>query len=104
MAATAPSGISNARVDGITFTQDLCEAFRKLAAEREFTSFDLMNEINAGPRVDQFGRVFVLQEGWDLPITFRPQTSLSKNQSGTLLLLAMPVALENFLRIPRIVL
>jgi hypothetical protein len=26
-ASTAPSGISNARVDGITFTQDLCEAF-----------------------------------------------------------------------------
>ncbi|KAN0081968.1 hypothetical protein V8E54_003266 [Elaphomyces granulatus] len=72
----APAGISNSRMDGDTFTQDLCKSFEKLSTKKQFTCFDLMEEINAGPERKQYGRVFVLQEGWNLPITFRPKTSL----------------------------
>jgi hypothetical protein len=76
MAATAPAGISNSREDGDTFTQDLCKSFEKLSTKKQFICFDLMDDINAGPEREQYGRVFVLQEGWNLSITFRPKTSL----------------------------
>jgi hypothetical protein len=75
MAATAPAGISS-REDGETFTQYLCKSFEKLSTRKQFTCFDLMDEINVGPEREQYGRVFVLQEGWNLSITFRPKTSL----------------------------
>jgi len=81
MAATSPGGISNARVDGDTFTQDWCKAFDKLSAGGDpFTCYDIINEVNSGLKIEQYGRLFVLQEGWDLPITFRSpkgQTTLS---------------------------
>ena len=44
-----------------------------------------MNIINSRPRLDQYGSVFVLNEGWKLPITFRPKSSsLVKNTSSVL--------------------
>ncbi|KAN0087254.1 hypothetical protein V8E54_000942, partial [Elaphomyces granulatus] len=76
MAATALAGISNSREDGDTFTQDLCKSFEKFSTKKQFTCFDLMDEINAGPEREQYRRVFVLQGGWNLSITFRPKTSL----------------------------
>jgi hypothetical protein len=68
MAATAPFGISNSQEDDITFTKDWCRAFKKLMTK---TCVDLINEINAGPKLEQYGRsVFVIEEGWNLPMTF----------------------------------
>jgi hypothetical protein len=67
MAATSPGGISNAKVDG-----DRCKAFDKLSAGGDpFTCYDIINKVNSGLKIEQYGRLFVLQEGWDLPITFR---------------------------------
>ncbi|KAN0075120.1 hypothetical protein V8E54_007731, partial [Elaphomyces granulatus] len=58
-------------------------SFVKLAAtKKQFTSFDLMDEINALSGIEQYGRIFVLPEGWNLLITFRPSHSiLEKNLS-----------------------
>ncbi|KAN0075111.1 hypothetical protein V8E54_007722 [Elaphomyces granulatus] len=77
MAATSPGGISNSREDGDTFTQDLSKSFVRLAAEKKhFTTFDLMDAINGLSGIE------VLQEGWKLPVTFRPSNSiLIKNLS-----------------------
>jgi hypothetical protein len=71
-------GLSNSREDGDTFTQDLSKSFVRLAAEKkQFTTFDLMDAINALSGIEQYGKVFVLQEGWKLPVTFRPSNILS---------------------------
>jgi hypothetical protein len=69
MAATARKGISNSRRDGRTFTQHWCEAFTKLLDIGEpFTCGDIIKYITP----EQFPAAFVLREGWDLPIIFRP--------------------------------
>jgi hypothetical protein len=57
MAATSPNGISNSRKDGYTFTQYFCDPFRKLLNIGEkFTCADIMSEINAHPKQDQYGQ------------------------------------------------
>ncbi|KIL66092.1 hypothetical protein M378DRAFT_430054 [Amanita muscaria Koide BX008] len=72
MAATARKGISNSGKDGRTFTQHWCEAFTKLLEiGKPFTCDDIIKDIT--PRdseLEQFPSMFVLREGWDLPITF----------------------------------
>jgi hypothetical protein len=53
-AATSPNGISK---DGYTFTQYFCDPFRKLLNIGEkFTCADIMSEINAHPKQDQYGQ------------------------------------------------
>ena len=85
MAATTDSGISNSRLDGLTFTEDLCKAFKQLACRQEFTCVDLMNVINTRPKLDQYSSVFVINEGRRLPIRFRPKSSsLVRNPSSVL--------------------
>jgi hypothetical protein len=45
----------------------------------------MMNIINSRPKLDQYGSVFVLNEGWKLPIIFRPKNSpLVKNTPSVL--------------------
>jgi hypothetical protein len=71
MATTACKGISNSREDGQTFTQHWCEAFTKLLEIGEpFTCNDIIKVITPNPELEQFPSMFVLHEGWDLPITF----------------------------------
>jgi hypothetical protein len=45
--------------------------FKKLLATGEkFTRTDIVTEINSHPKQVQYWHIFVLQEGWELPITF----------------------------------
>jgi len=56
-----------------------------------------MDAINALSGIEQYGKVFVLQEGWKLPVTFRPKNSiLIKNPSipATILSCTLIVALH----------
>lgn len=72
MAATAPGGISNSRKDGRTFTEYWCSAFSKLLeGGAPFTCEDLCRDINSVGQLEQFPAIYVLREGWDVPITFR---------------------------------
>jgi hypothetical protein len=72
MAATARKGISNSREDGWTFTRHWCQPFTKLLdLGKSFTCDDIIKDINPDPELEQFPSMFVLREGWDLPITFR---------------------------------
>ncbi|KAF8348863.1 hypothetical protein F5887DRAFT_539027 [Amanita rubescens] len=76
VAATARKGISNSREDGRTFTQHWCEAFTRLLEMGEpFTCDDIVKGITPDSKLGQFPAMFVLREGWDLPITFRPHPS-----------------------------
>jgi hypothetical protein len=152
MAVTAPKGLSNRRMDGHTFTMHWCEAFTRLMDIGEpFTCDDLITDIKSHTELEQFPSLFLLHEGWDLPITFRlrpgptestlPATvtsstvvmafhveenpdSLALKQlinylnkspvpitvlaalptSSTLLLLRVPLFLQEFLTIPRVTL
>jgi len=65
--------------------QDWCKAFDKLSAGGDpFTCYDIINEVNSGLKIEQYGRRFVLQEGWDLPITFRsPKDQTTLPPQGT---------------------
>ena len=73
MAATARKGIRNSRKDERTFTQHWCEAFtRRLEIGKPFTCTDIVKDIIPDRELEQFPSTFVLCEGWDLPITFRP--------------------------------
>ena len=57
--------------DGRSFTQHWCAAFNKLLdTGRPFVSEDIKNNINSDPYLKPFPSLFVLREGWDLPITF----------------------------------
>ena len=76
MAATARKGVSNSRKDGWTFTQHWCKAFtRRLEMRKPFTCDNIVEDINPDSELEQFPSTFVLREGWDLPITFRPHPS-----------------------------
>jgi len=76
MAATARKGISNSRKDEWTFTQHWCEAFTKrLEMGNPFTCDDIVKDIIPDPKLEQFPSMFVLREGRNLPITFRPHPS-----------------------------
>jgi hypothetical protein len=76
MAAIARKGISNSRKDGLTFTQHWCEAFTKrLEMGQPFTCDDIITDITPNSELEQFPSTFVLREGWNLPITFRPRPS-----------------------------
>ena len=76
MAATARKGISNLRKDGRTFTQHWCEAFtRCLEMGKPFTCDDIVKDITPDSELEQYPSTFVLREGWNLPITFRPHPS-----------------------------
>ncbi|KAF8348537.1 hypothetical protein F5887DRAFT_950526 [Amanita rubescens] len=76
MAATARKGISNSREDGRTFTQHWCEAFtRRLEMGKPFTCAEIVKDIVPDPELEQSPSTFVLREGWNLPITFRPRPS-----------------------------
>ena len=76
MAATARKGISNSRKDGRTFTQHWCEAFtRRLEMGKPFTCADIVKDIIPDSELEKFPSMFVLREGWDLPITFSPHPS-----------------------------
>jgi hypothetical protein len=73
MAATSRKDISNS---GQTFTQHWCEAFtRRLEMGEPFTCDDIVKDITPDPELEQFPSTFVLREGWNLPITFRPHPS-----------------------------
>ena len=74
MAATSPNGISNLREDipGRTFTEHWCEAFEKLLAVRKpFNCDDIRNTINSYHDLEQYPAIFIVWEGWGLPVTFR---------------------------------
>ena len=76
VAATARKGISNSRKDGQTFTQHWCEAFTRLLKMGEpFTCDDIVKDVTPDSELERFPATFVLREGWDLPITFRPRPS-----------------------------
>ncbi|KAF8224179.1 hypothetical protein L208DRAFT_1312872 [Tricholoma matsutake] len=76
MAATACKGISNLRRDGWTFMQHWCEAFsRHLEMGKPFTCDDIVKDITPNPELEQIPSMFVLCEGWNLPITFHPHPS-----------------------------
>ena len=71
IAATAHKGISNSREDGQPFRQHWCEAFIKLLEVRTpLTCGNIIKEIIPNSELEQFPSMFVLCEGWDLPITF----------------------------------
>jgi hypothetical protein len=54
-----------------------CEAFTRLLEMGEpFTCDDIVKDITPdSEELEQFPAMFVLREGWDLPITFRPHPS-----------------------------
>jgi hypothetical protein len=71
MAATARK-----RKDGLTFTQHWCEAFtRHLEMGKPFTCDDIIKDITPDSELEQSPSAFVLCEGWNLPIIFRPHPS-----------------------------
>ena len=80
MAATASMDVrvSNPRQDGRrTFTQHWSEAFTKLLEiGRPFTCDDIIKNISSG-------NLFLLHEGWDLPITFCGSTTSTLPASMT---------------------
>ena len=69
VAGTARKGVTNS--DGRTFTEHWCAAFNKLLdTGKSFTSQDIIRNINSDSELEEFPSLFVLLEGWDLPITF----------------------------------
>lgn len=110
VAATARKGISNSRKDGQTFTQHWCEAFTKLLEiGKPFTCDDIIKDIIPDSELEQFPSTFVLREGCDLPITFclhpgpvESTLPAAVPTSGTLLLLRVPVFLQQLLVLPHV--
>jgi len=73
VAASTRQDPTNSRTasDGRTFTQHWCAAFNKLLdTGKPFVSEDINRTIDSDSRLKQFPSLFVLREGWDLPITF----------------------------------
>ena len=71
MAATARKGVCNSRKDGRIFTQHWSDAFIKLLEiGKPFTCDEIIKDITPDSELEQFPSMFVLREGWDLPITF----------------------------------
>jgi len=71
MAATSSRGLSNSRLDGITFTQSWCVAFETLFNRgKSFTCDDIHLCITKEQELEQFPGLFVLREGWKVPISF----------------------------------
>ncbi|KAI9135841.1 hypothetical protein BKA69DRAFT_371291 [Paraphysoderma sedebokerense] len=78
VAATAGNGIRNSRQDETTLTQQWCYAFDKLKATgKPFTCDKVTQSITNDTNLQQFSRLFILREGWDMPITFNAQESTS---------------------------
>jgi hypothetical protein len=72
MAATSPKGLSNSRQDGQTFTERWCQVFDDfLALSQPFDCNQIRDAINTSRDLEQFPAIFVLREGWGVPITFR---------------------------------
>jgi hypothetical protein len=72
MAATSDGGLSNQRVDGPTFTMNWCAAFDKFFdAGKPFSCDEIVEEVNSTINLEQYSAIFVVREGWGIPITFR---------------------------------
>jgi len=115
MAGTAQKGLSNSEGAGRTFTQHWCQAFTTLLeVGNAFTCDDIVRHVTTESEQERVPSTFVLREGSDLPITFyrNPDTIDSalpvagepSRKGGTLLLLRMPVELQEMLGIPNVVL
>jgi hypothetical protein len=73
VAATGYTNLANARTasDGRNFTQYWCAAFNRLLdTGKPFVFEDIMTTINPDAYVRPFPGMFVVREGWDIPITF----------------------------------
>jgi hypothetical protein len=73
VAASSHASLTNARTasDGQNFTQYWCAAFNRLLdTGKPFVFEDIKNTINPDSWVRPFPGMFVVREGWDLPITF----------------------------------
>ena len=98
MAATSPSGISNSRKAGQTFTQHWCQALDKfLRLGQPFDCNQIKEEVNTNRDLEQYPAVFVLREGWGVPITFRalPSSITSPTGSNTQIIIAAFLLEEN---------
>jgi Caspase domain len=84
MAATSPSGMSNSRLDGNTFTEHWCNAFDTfLGLKQPFNCNQIRDHINTNRDLAQYPAIFVLRDGrWDIPITFRALPSSTTPPSG----------------------
>ena len=71
MAATGAKGLANQRADGYTFTEHWCRAFDHfMELGQPFDCQEIRDFINKDRDLEQFPAVFVLREGWGVPITF----------------------------------
>lgn len=84
VAGAARKGVTAS--DGRTFTEHWCAAFNKLLdAGKSFTSEDIIKNINSDSELEQFPSLFVLLEGWDLPITFSLHPSTIESSFSSVL-------------------